>query len=78
MTITDTVNTWLSDELYISVYGELYSEFELTILVEYHPIRDERLGDALPLVDGVSIYNQFTDQYGYAFYAFSPWWSMHE
>lgn len=68
----------LSHELYIAIYGELYSEFEFTILVEYHPIRDERLLDALQLVDGVSVYNEFKSQYEYAFYAFSPWWSAHE
>lgn len=36
--LTETVNNWLSDYIYIGVYGELYSEFELSMAVEYHPI----------------------------------------
>ena len=78
VTITDTVHTWLSSQLYISIYGELYSEFEFTILVEYHPIWDQKLTSAEPLTEAISVYGEFKDPYGGKYYSFRPWWSMHE
>lgn len=35
--LNDTVHEWLSDFIYIGVYGNLRSEFELTITPIYHP-----------------------------------------
>ena len=78
ITITDSVNTWLSSNYYIAIFGELYSEFEFTVQVEYHPVRNEKLLDAVHLQEGISVHHEFKSQYEYAFYAFSPWWSSHE
>ena len=76
--LTDTVDDWLSDYIYISVYGAIYSEFELSFKVEYHPIQNEKLTKASPLTEAQSVYGDFEDEFGNAFYSYRPWWSMHE
>lgn len=76
--LTDTVNNWLSDYIYISVYGEIYSEFELSFKVEYHPIQNEKLVYAQPLAEKVSAFGSFANEFGDSFYSYRPWWSMHE
>ena len=76
--LTDTVNDWLSDYIYISIYGELYSEFELSYKVEYHPVQNEKLTKSIPLNEAESVFGNFDDEFGNAFYSFRPWWSMHE
>lgn len=76
--LKDTVNDWLSDYIYISVYGELYSEFELSFKVEYHPVQNEKLTKASPLIEADSVFGDFDDEFGGAFYSYRPWWSMHE
>ena len=68
--LTDTVDNWLSDYVYISVFGDLYSEFQLSYTVEYHPVQNEKLTKALPLVEGVSVSDRFEDEFGSAFYSF--------
>lgn len=78
VTLTDTVNNWLPDQIYIAVYGELFSEFELTISAEFHPIHDEKLTEATALDDNWSVYGKFADEFGEAFYSYRPWWSAHE
>ena len=60
------------------MYGELYSEFELSYSVEYHPTQNEKLTKALPLFESVSAFGNFDDEFGSAFYSYRPWWSMHE
>ena len=64
--------------MYISVYGSLFSEYELTVSVEYEPIFDERLRTAVALDAGVSVSGTFNDEYEEAFFSFQPHWSMHE
>ena len=76
--ITDTVNDWLSDYIHISVYGEVYSEYEISFKVEYHPVQNEKLTKASPLTEARSVFGNFDDEFGTAFYSYRPWWSMHE
>ena len=33
---------------------------------------------ATPLTENISIFGNFDDEFGSAFYSFRPWWSMHE
>ena len=76
--LTDTVNDWLSDYIYISVFGDLFSEFELSFTVEYHPVQNEKLTKAESLTENRSVFGNFVNEFGSAFYSFRPWWSMHE
>ena len=38
--LTDTLNAWLPDQIYIGVFAETYVEYELEVTVEYHPTQN--------------------------------------
>ena len=78
VTLTDSVNDFLSEYIYIGVYGELYSEYELSFEVEYHPTEDAKLAAAEALTEKISGSGRFEDEFGESFYSFQPRWSDHE
>lgn len=76
--LTDTVNVGLSDYIYISIYGNVRSDFELQINKVMHPHFNERLEYAMPLIEREPIRVVFKNEWAQLFTSFTPLWSMHE
>ena len=76
--LTDTVNVELSDHIFIAIYGNVRSDFELQINVKLHPHFNEKLEYAMPLVERIPIHVLFKNEWAQLFTSFTPLWSMHE
>ena len=76
--LSDTVNDFMSDFIYIGVYGNVRSDYELKIKVVHHPHFNERLMYATPLFEREPVDVLFEDEWANMFASFKPWWSMHE
>ena len=76
--IKDTVNVGISDNIFIAIYGNVRSDFELRINTKLHPHWNERLEYALPLVEREPIRVRFKNEWAQLFTSFQPHWSMHE
>ena len=76
--IKDSVNDLMSDYIYISIYGNMYSEYELSVNVKYHPHFNERLEYATPLWEREPVHVIFENEWATLFASYKPWWSMHE
>jgi len=78
VTLNDTVNNFMSDYIYIGVYGNVRSDYELVITPVYHPHFNERLEYATPLTERSPVHVQFENEWASLFASFRPRWSMHE
>ena len=76
--LNDTVNNFMTDYIYIGVYGNVRSDYELIITPVYHPHFNERLMYATPLVERTPVHVYFASEWDSAFFSFKPYWSMHE
>ena len=68
----------MSDYIYIAIYGNTFSEYELWINVKHHPHFNERLEYATPLRERTPVRILFENEWAQVFASYSPWWSMHE
>jgi len=64
--------------IYFAVYGNTYSEVEITFNYDFAASHDELLEAAVPVGDGAFANTNIPDEYGERLYSFSPWWSGHE
>jgi hypothetical protein len=67
-----------SSPIYFSVYGNAYSEVEITFEYTFAPSYDAQLEKAERIGDGSYIYTNLLDEYGERLYSFDPWWSGSE
>ena len=68
----------MSNHIFISIYGNVDSDFELDVKKIYHPHYNEKLEYAEPLVDGEPLHVYFENEWESRFLSFQPWWSGHE
>ena len=76
--VKDTVGSMMSNYIYIAIYGNTFSEYELWINVKHHPHFNERLEYATPLTERDPVHVLFENEWANLFASFNPWWSMHE
>lgn len=76
MRSSDSVD--LTQPIYFTVYGNVYSKVLITFEYKFKPTYDEQLEKAIPIGDGEFKYTNIPDEYGERLYSYSPWWSGKE
>ena len=70
--------TWLNRPIFISVYGNTQTYFELEFEYDFKTTHNAILTTAEQLCESKFVYKKMADEYEIEFYKFSPWWNAHE
>ena len=76
--MNDTVNNFMSNYIFIGIYGSVDSDYVLDINIDYWPHYDEKLEYAQPVFERSPLHIFFKNEWENRFLSFQPWWAASE
>lgn len=78
ITLTASPDFSLNIPIYIGVYAQTLTAYELSFIPVYQQSYDAILNTAVPIIDSVQVPTVYWQEYEQSFYSFNPWWSDYE